>query len=52
MGSEMCIRDRAGDVPKTSLEVSRLLETGFRPNLASEEAIRHTARALISEIGL
>ena len=45
-------RGWAGDVPKTSLEVSRLLETGFRPNLASEEAIRHTARALISEIGL
>ena len=45
-------RGWAGDVPKTSLEVSRLLETGFKPNLASEEAIRHTARALISEIGL
>ena len=45
-------RGWAGDVPKTSLEVSRLLETGFRPNLASEEAIRYTARALISEIGL
>tara|TARA_B100001142_G_scaffold207466_2_gene205597 strand:- start:18253 stop:19194 length:942 start_codon:yes stop_codon:yes gene_type:complete len=45
-------RGWAGDVPKTSLEVSRLLETGFEPNLASEEAIRHTARALISEIGL
>ena len=45
-------RGWAGDVPKTSLEVSRLLETGFKPYLASEEAIRHTARALISEIGL
>ena len=45
-------RGWAGDVPKTSLEVSRLLETGFKPNLASEDAIRHTARALISEIGL
>lgn len=45
-------RGWAGDVPKTSLEVSRLLETGFKPNLGSEEAIRHTARALISEIGL
>ena len=45
-------RGWAGDVPKTSLEISRLLETGFKPNLASEEAIRHTARALISEIGL
>ncbi len=45
-------RGWAGDVPKTSLEVSRLLETGFKPNLASEEAVRHTARALISEIGL
>ena len=45
-------RGWAGDVPKTSLEVGRLLSTGFEPDMASEDAIRHTARALISEIGL
>ncbi len=45
-------RGWAGDVPKTSLEVSRLLSTGFNPDMASEDAIRHTARALIAEIGL
>ena len=45
-------RGWAGDVPKTSLEVGRLLSTGFKPDMASEDAIRHTARALISEIGL
>jgi len=45
-------RGWAGDVPKTSLEVGRLLSTGFKPDMASEDAIRHTARALITEIGL
>ena len=45
-------RGWAGDVPKTSLEVSRLLSTCFNPDMASEDAIRHTARALIAEIGL
>ena len=45
-------RGWAGDVPKTSLEVQCLLSTGFGPNMQSEAAIRHTARALIEEIGL
>ena len=45
-------RGWAGDVPKTSLDVENLLATGFRPEMMSEQAIRHTARALISEIGL
>ncbi len=45
-------RGWAGDVPKTYLEVSKLLSTGFEPTSMSEEAIRDTARALISEIGL
>jgi len=45
-------RGWAGDVPKTSLEVQCLLSTGFVPNMQSEIAIRHTARALIDEIGL
>ena len=45
-------RGWAGDVPKTSLDVEYLFNTGFVPNMQSEEAIRHTARALIQEIGL
>ena len=45
-------RGWAGDVPKTSLDVERLMDSGFTPKMHSEEAIRHTARALISEIGL
>ena len=45
-------RGWAGDVPKTSLEVQYLLSTGFVPNMQYEAAIRHTARALIDEIGL
>ena len=45
-------RGWAGDVPKTYLEVSKLLSTGFEPTSMSEEAIRDTARVLISEIGL
>ncbi len=45
-------RGWAGDVPKTSLDVEYLLSTGFVPEMQSEAAIRHTARALIDEIGL
>ena len=45
-------RGWAGDVPKTSLNVDNLFDTGFRPEMMSEDAIRHTANALISEIGL
>jgi UDP-glucose 4-epimerase len=45
-------RGWAGDVPKTYLDVNKLLETGFKPSLTSEEAIRMTAKALIGEIGL
>ena len=41
-----------GDVPKTYLEVGKLLATGFTPSYDSEQAIRHTARCLIDEIGL
>ncbi len=45
-------RGWAGDVPKTSLDVEYLFSTGFEPTMQSEAAIRHTARALIEEIGL
>ena len=45
-------RGWAGDVPRTSLDVEYLFSTGFEPTMQSEAAIRHTARALIDEIGL
>ena len=45
-------RGWAGDVPKTYLDVSKLLGTGFKPTAMSEKAVRDTARVLISEIGL
>ncbi len=45
-------RGWAGDVPKTYLDVTKLIGTGFVPTSMSEQAIRDTARVLISEIGL
>ena len=45
-------RGWAGDVPKTYLDVSKLLGSGFEPTAMSEQAVRDTARVLISEIGL
>ncbi len=45
-------RGWAGDVPKTYLDVDKLLRTGFEPSAMSETAVRGTARALIGEIGL
>ena len=45
-------RGWAGDVPKTYLDVNKLLATGFEPTTMSEQAIRDTARDLIGEIGL
>ena len=45
-------RGWAGDVPKTYLDVSKLMATGFEPTAMSEQAIRDTARDLIGEIGL
>ena len=45
-------RGWAGDVPKAALAVDRLKATGFVPNFDSDGAVRHTARALIEEIGL
>lgn len=45
-------RGWAGDVPKTYLDVTKLLGTGFVPTSMSEQAVRDTARVLISEIGL
>ena len=45
-------RGWAGDVPKTYLDVAKLLDSGFEPTAMSEDAVRDTVRALISEIGL
>ncbi|MED6346260.1 MAG: NAD-dependent epimerase/dehydratase family protein [Candidatus Thermoplasmatota archaeon] len=45
-------RGWAGDVPKTYLDVTKLLGSGFEPTSMSEQAVRDTARVLISEIGL
>lgn len=45
-------RGWAGDVPKTYLDVTKLLGSGFEPTAMSEQAVRDTARVLISEIGL
>jgi UDP-glucose 4-epimerase len=45
-------RGWAGDVPKTYLDVTMLLDSGFEPSAMSEDAIRETARDLIAEIGL
>jgi len=44
-------RGWAGDVPKSMLDPERLYELGFGPEYNSEEAIRHTARCLVAEIG-
>lgn len=44
-------RGWAGDVPKSMLDPGRLFELGFNPNFSSEEAVRHTARCLVQEIG-
>ena len=45
-------RGWAGDVPKTFLNVNKLLETGFKPTRMSEETIRDCVIDLIDEIGL
>ena len=45
-------RGWAGDIPRAMLAIDKMLEIGFDVNYNSEQAIRHTARALIEEIGL
>ena len=44
-------RGWAGDVPKSMLDPQRLFDIGFDPMFNSEDAIRHTARCLVNEIG-
>ena len=45
-------RGWAGDIPRAMLGIEKMLSTGFDVRYNSEEAIRHTALALIEEIGL
>ena len=45
-------RGWAGDVPKAMLSVEKLLSSGFKCAYQSEEAVMHTAKSLILEIGL
>lgn len=45
-------RGWAGDIPKARLSIDKMLSTGYDVRYNSEEAIRHTAKCLIDEIGL
>ena len=45
-------RGWAGDIPRAMLGIEKMLESGFDVKYNSQEAIRHTARCLIEEIGL
>ena len=42
----------AGDIPRAMLGIDKMLATGFNVKYNSEDAVRHTARVLIEEIGL
>jgi UDP-glucose 4-epimerase len=44
-------RGWAGDIPRAMLGIDKMLSTGYDVRLNSEAAIRHTAKALIQEIG-
>lgn len=45
-------RGWAGDIPRARLGIEKMLSTGYAVEYNSEDAVRHTARALIEEIGL
>ena len=45
-------RGWAGDVPKAMLAVEKLISSDFICDYQSEDAVRHTAKSLIEEIGL
>jgi UDP-glucose 4-epimerase len=45
-------RGWAGDIPRAMLGIDKMLATGFNVKYNSEDAVRHTARVLIQEIGL
>ena len=44
-------RGWAGDIPRAMLGIDKMMSTGYDVRLNSEDAIRHTAQALIQEIG-
>ena len=45
-------RGWAGDIPRAMLGIDKMLSSGYDVRYNSEDAIRHTARALIEEIGM
>ena len=45
-------RGWAGDIPRAMLGIDKMMSTGYDVRLNSEDAIRHTAQALIEEIGI
>jgi len=45
-------RGWAGDIPRAMLAIDKMNSAGFNVKFNSEEAVRHTARVLIQEIGL
>jgi UDP-glucose 4-epimerase len=45
-------RGWAGDIPRAMLGIGKMLSTGYDVRYNSEDAIRHTAKCLIEEIGL
>ena len=45
-------RGWAGDIPRAMLAIDKMIASGFNVKFNSEEAVRHTARVLIQEIGL
>ncbi len=45
-------RGWAGDIPRAMLGINKMLSTGYDVRYNSEDAIRHTAKCLIEEIGL
>jgi len=45
-------RGWAGDITNARLSIEKMLESGFDVSMNSEQAIRHTAEVLMSEIGM
>ena len=45
-------RGWAGDIPRAMLGIDKMMSTGYDVRYNSEDAIRHTAKALIQEIGI
>ena len=45
-------RGWAGDIPRAMLAIDKMNSAGFNVKFNSEDAVRHTARVLIQEIGL